>query len=357
MRIPHESLPSSMCGRFASFHGPAVIRDAFSTAGSIPNIAPSWNVTPTQAAMVRRASPRPSAVGIGAALRNKGRQGKGLLAKNHRYLATASSDAPLRFLALFLPSRLLLKIATDSDIASMRAALKGIGTLFLLNAVAPEELTQAVITLDLAREAGVTNLVYLSVIHADRFSDVPHFTGKAAVERMIADIEMPATILRPGYYMQNDATLKDAVLGDGVYSIPLGTAGTLMVDTRDLAEVAAIDLMRRDASADPLPTETIDVVNPEVLSGPGIADIWSQLLGRTVTYGGDNLDALEQSLQQFMPSWMAYDMRMMMRRFQEDGMSAEAGDDARLRERLGRPMRTYRAFADETAAAWKEASA
>ncbi len=241
------------------------------------------------------------------------------------------------------------------DIASMRAALKGVDTLFLLNAVAPEELTQAVITLDLAREAGVKNLVYLSVIHADRFSDVPHFTGKAAVERMIADIAMPATILRPGYYMQNDAALKDAVLGAGVYSMPVGTAGTLMVDTRDLAEVAAIDLVRRDASTDPLPTETIDVVDPEVLSGPGIADIWSQLLGRTVTYGGDDLDALEQSLQQFMPSWMAYDMRMMMRRFQQDGMSVDAGNDAKLRERLGHPMRSYRAFVAETATAWKEA--
>lgn len=97
----------------------------------------------------------------------------------------------------------------------------------------------------------------------------------------------------------DDATLKDAVLGGGVYPMPIGTAGTLMVDTRDLAEVAAIDLMRRDASTDPLPIETIDVVDPEVLSGPGVADIWSQLLGRTVTYGGDDLDVLEQSLQQF----------------------------------------------------------
>jgi len=241
------------------------------------------------------------------------------------------------------------------DTASMRAALKGVSTLFLLNTVAPEELTEAVIALALAREAGVEKLVYLSVIHADRFSDVPHFAGKAAVERMIADTGMKATILRPGYYMQNDATLKDALLGGGVYPMPLGTAGTLMVDTRDLAEVATIDLMRREVSTGPVPTETIDVVDPEVLSGPGVADIWSQLLGRTVTYGGDDLAALEQSLQKSMPSWMAYDMRLMMRRFQEDGMSVDADNDVRLRERLGRAMRTYRAFAAETATVWKEA--
>ena len=46
-----------MCGRFASFHGPAAIRDAFRTVGDIPNIAPSWNVAPTQTAMAVRRHP------------------------------------------------------------------------------------------------------------------------------------------------------------------------------------------------------------------------------------------------------------------------------------------------------------
>ena len=46
-----------MCGRFVSFHGPAAIRDAFRTVGDIPNVAPSWNVAPTQAAMVVRRHP------------------------------------------------------------------------------------------------------------------------------------------------------------------------------------------------------------------------------------------------------------------------------------------------------------
>ena len=37
----------------------------------------------------------------------------------------------------------------------MRTALEGVDTLFLLNAAAPGEVTQALLTLDLAREAGV----------------------------------------------------------------------------------------------------------------------------------------------------------------------------------------------------------
>ena len=43
-----------MCGRFDSFHGPAAICDAFRTVGDILNVAPSWNVALTQAAMVVR---------------------------------------------------------------------------------------------------------------------------------------------------------------------------------------------------------------------------------------------------------------------------------------------------------------
>ena len=41
------------------------------------------------------------------------------------------------------------------DVESMRSALAGVRTLFLLNAVVPQELTQAMLTLKLAQEAGI----------------------------------------------------------------------------------------------------------------------------------------------------------------------------------------------------------
>src|SRR4051812_6965946 len=51
------------------------------------------------------------------------------------------------------------------DISSLRTAFSGVSTLFLLNAVTGDEFTQALITLNIAREAGIDRLVYLSVIH------------------------------------------------------------------------------------------------------------------------------------------------------------------------------------------------
>eukprot|EP01032_Pedospumella_encystans_P003829 gene3829-4526_t len=71
------------------------------------------------------------------------------------------------------------------DIDALRGALSGVSTLFLLNAVAADEFTQALIALNLAREAGIERIVYLSVIHSDLYVNVPHFAVKHAVERMI----------------------------------------------------------------------------------------------------------------------------------------------------------------------------
>ena len=98
------------------------------------------------------------------------------------------------------------------DIDAVRNAFQGVRTLFLLNAVTGDEFTQAIITLNLAREAGVERVVYLSVIHADRFVNVPHFAVKSGAERMLEQMGFSATILRPTYFIDNEWMIKDAIL-------------------------------------------------------------------------------------------------------------------------------------------------
>lgn len=236
------------------------------------------------------------------------------------------------------------------DIDALRGALRGVSTLFLLNAVVADEFTQALIALNLAREAGVERVVYLSVIHSDRYVNVPHFAGKFGVERMIEQMGFNATILRPAYFMNNDLTIKDVVTGYGVYPTPIGSKGLAMIDARDIGEVAAIELIRRERSAASLPVERINLVGPDTLTGAKAAAVWSEVLGRTITYPGDDTAGFEKNLRQFMPSWMAFDMRLMSERFLTEGMIPEAGDVARLTALLGRPLRTYRDFVSEIAA-------
>ncbi|WP_416799549.1 NmrA/HSCARG family protein [Ciceribacter azotifigens] len=237
------------------------------------------------------------------------------------------------------------------DVESLRSAMAGVSTLFLLNAVVPDEFTQALIALNVARSTGIERIVYLSVIHPDVYVNVPHFAGKHAVERMIEQMGINATILRPAYYIQNDLMIQQAIIGYGVYPMPVGDKGLAMVDVRDIAEIAALELLRREQAAEPLPLERINLVGPDTLTGAEISNIWSDVLGRQVTYAGGDTEAFEQNLKQFMPPWMAYDMRMMGERFLTDGMLPEDADRGRLTTLLGRPLRSYYSFASETAAA------
>lgn len=237
------------------------------------------------------------------------------------------------------------------DPDSLRGAFTGVSTLFLLNAVAPDEFTQALIALNLAHEAGVERIVYLSVIHSDLYANVPHFAGKYGVERLIEQMGFSATILRPAYFMNNDLTIKDTVLGYGVYPMPIGGKGLAMIDARDIGEIAAIELIRRNEAARTLPLDRINLVGPDTLTGPDVAATWSDVLGRPIAYGGDDTGGFEQNLRKIMPGWMAYDMRLMGERFLSDGMRPGAGDVERITARLARPLRSYRDFVAEIAAA------
>nr|WP_191938884.1 NmrA family transcriptional regulator [Pantoea agglomerans] len=117
-----------------------------------------------------------------------------------------------------------------------------------------------------------------------------------------------------------------------------------MVDTRDIAEVAAIKLIRRDQAGEELPVETLNLVGPDTLTGEDAAAAWQQLLGRPVICGEDNPDAFEANMAEFIPRWMAYEMRLMAERYASDGMLPQEGDRERLVTLPGRPLHNYRDF-------------
>ena len=120
-------------------------------------------------------------------------------------------------------------------------------------------MTQALITLNLAQEAGIERIVYLSVIHADKFTNVPHFTGKHTVERMIESLDIPATILRPAYFMQNELMVQQTIQDYSVYPMPIGSVGVSMIDARDIADIAAAELLRRDRAPSALDLSLIHI--------------------------------------------------------------------------------------------------
>ena len=174
-----------------------------------------------------------------------------------------------------------------TDPESIRAALKGVDKLFLLNAVVADELTQALITYGIAKQSGIRHVTYMSIYKADRFRDVPHFASKVAVENALHEFGVPYTILRPGYFFQNDLTLKPLLEQMRIYPMPIGTAGISAIDSRDIAEAAALTLIEDGHEG-----QTYDLVSSSQISGPGNAALWSKALGKEIYLHGPRLRRL-----------------------------------------------------------------
>ncbi|MGD1024985.1 MAG: NmrA family NAD(P)-binding protein [Candidatus Sulfotelmatobacter sp.] len=248
-----------------------------------------------------------------------------------------------------MPEGIEVSLGDLLDPVAVRKALDGVDKLYLLNAVVPDELTQGLIAYDLARKLKLKQIVYHSVFKVEEFKDVPHFAAKLALESALHEFNLPFTIIRPNYFFQNDVSLKDALMQAGIYPMPLGTPGVSAVDTRDIAEAAAIAL-----TSDGHLGRTYNLNGPEILSGKKIASIWSGLLGKEIRYPGEDLDSFEEQTRKSAPSWSAFDIRMMFQGYLERGFVAEDGDIEILTNLLGHPPRRYEDFAKETVEAWRQ---
>jgi uncharacterized protein YbjT (DUF2867 family) len=237
------------------------------------------------------------------------------------------------------------------DPVSIQKAMEGVDKLYLLNAVLPDELTQGLIAYDLAKKLKLSHVVYHSVFRVEHFKDVPHFASKLAIENALREFDVPFTVLRPNYFMQNDASMKDPLTKAGIYPMPLGDVGVSVVDVRDIAEAAAIVLTSGEHNG-----KTYNLNGPEIVSGAKAASIWGEVLGKKIQYTGHNMDAFEVQMRKKAPSWSAFDIRMMFEGYLERGFVAEDGDLETLTKLLGHVPRRYEDFARETFLQWQEMS-
>lgn len=134
-----------------------------------------------------------------------------------------------------------------TDPASLRAAFDGVDGVFAMTTSFTErgtdgETEDGVRIADAAAASGVGHLVYSSVGGAERGTGVPHFESKRRVEEHIASLGIPATIVRPVFFMENLAPTEED--GTTVLRLPLPAGVPLqMVAVDDIGAVAASALL------------------------------------------------------------------------------------------------------------------
>jgi uncharacterized protein YbjT (DUF2867 family) len=130
----------------------------------------------------------------------------------------------------------------------------------------------------------------------------------------------------------------------------IGSHGVSMVDVRDIADAAAIELTRLECGERLGSIVSHNLVGSDVISADIATDIWSSELGKPIYYVGDDLTAAEEQMANGMPRSMAFDLCRMFEGFQTNGFVGSSNDVEQFSSLLGRPPRSYKSFVRETAA-------
>ncbi|KAK9358132.1 hypothetical protein V1504DRAFT_442376 [Lipomyces starkeyi] len=135
-----------------------------------------------------------------------------------------------------LKSKGVEMISADmSSIESVAPALKDAHTVFLVTNYWETmsrdiEYKQGKNVADAAKAAGVSHLIFSSLINVSEATNgalpnVPHFDGKAEIEKYIRASGVPATFVLPGYFMSNlISSLKEKEDGSYQMVLPISDA-------------------------------------------------------------------------------------------------------------------------------------
>jgi uncharacterized protein YbjT (DUF2867 family) len=185
------------------------------------------------------------------------------------------------------------------DASSFAGALDGVGKVFLLPPLLPNQVEVTNAFVDAAKRAGVRRIVKLSAIGVD--DEIQFTVGKwhAANEQHIRESGLACTFLRPNSFMQNFITYFPP--RNGVIYLPWGNGTASFVDTRNIASVAA-EVLTSDGHEEKIYTLT----GSATLGIAEVAQLLSEVAAREFKYVDvSEAAARDGMLQAAVPKWQA----------------------------------------------------
>ncbi|MEO5631343.1 MAG: NmrA/HSCARG family protein [Nitrospiraceae bacterium] len=213
--------------------------------------------------------------------------------------------------------------------AILQMALRGVHGVFAMSTWVEEgmeaEVRQGTMLADAAKQAGITHYVYTSVGSAHRNTGIPHFDSKWKVEQHIRQIGLPATILRPVWFMENFTTFAKPS-AEGVLTLPMKPSRKLaMVALKDIGEFGAAAFLRPNDFLG----QAIDLAGDE-LTMPETAAQLTHAMGRPIRFQEFPMEQAEAA--------MGHDLTTMFRWFNEVGYAI---DLPALKQKFQMPLTTF----------------
>lgn len=234
-----------------------------------------------------------------------------------------------------------------ADEGSLVTAMAGIEKGFLLSSPHPDAVSWHRNAIDAARRTHVQLLVRSSILGAGRESQAEFITAHAACDRYLADSGLPWVIVRPNLFLQNipESTIP-SIDASGTFYADAGQARISMVDTRDVAAVAAVALAEPGHAG-----AHYDVTGPQALSYTDVAGKLTSAMGRRISYASASDDAVRQALRSAgLTGWFANALVGLYQDYRSSGTDGYAAQVTGTIPRLtGRPARSLDDLLGETA--------
>jgi uncharacterized protein YbjT (DUF2867 family) len=171
------------------------------------------------------------------------------------------------------------------DVESLRHPLEGAHGVYSVQNFwetgYEREVAQGIAFAELAKDVGVAHFVYSSVGSAHRETGLSHFESKWKIEERIRELDLPYTIFRPVFFMDNweSPALRSMILG-GTLALPLDPdRGLQQVSVLDLGAFVGMAFVDRENWLG----RELDIAGDE-LSMTKTAETFARVIGRPVNY-------------------------------------------------------------------------
>jgi uncharacterized protein YbjT (DUF2867 family) len=170
--------------------------------------------------------------------------------------------------------------------ASLEEALTGVYGVFSVQTSNAEhgiggEIIQGKLLADAAHRAQIQHFVYSSIGGAERESGIPHFESKWQIEKHIRALGLPATIIRPVFFMDNFTSYSgEPIKQQNKLILPLHQDTRLqLIATEDIGSFAALAFEQPTGFLG----KALEIAGDE-LSMTELAETFSRVMKRTIEF-------------------------------------------------------------------------
>lgn len=215
--------------------------------------------------------------------------------------------------------------------------------LFLLSP--PNQLIQEELLIPMIDSAGKANLkkvVLLTSINTSSGNDVPLRNVELHLEQSGIDYN----IIRPNWFMQNFSFVWAQVINaSGKLQLPVGDAKVGLVDTRDVARVAAELLL-----TDKFNRQAFDITGPEAINHQQVVEAISKVTGRKITF--ENISSAQMS-ENLSSAGFPEALTAMLVKGLEDLKNGKARTVSNSVEKItGKKPTTFQQYAEDYKKSW-----